>query len=164
MNFAKIFLLRNSFKYIAWFFWSIFLFNALTYFYHPFIASEENIQKSDHVNILSISLTIVALIEAAATIFLRYFALIRPWKKGTYSPCSGPVRFLLVGFVNWACSNSIIIYGLVLYYMSGETKLLFFFGPIGMVLLFFHSPRLGPFKKKVNSETDNVDTSLSQET
>ncbi len=71
MNFSKIFMLRNNFKYIAWFFWSIFLINALTCFYPPFIASEENIQKFAHVNILFISLTIVASIEAAATLFIR---------------------------------------------------------------------------------------------
>jgi hypothetical protein len=164
MNFAKIFLLRNNFKYIAWFIWSIFLFNALIYFYQPFIASEENIQKSDHASILFISLTMVALLEAAATIVFRYFALIRPSKKGTYSPPSGPIRFLLVGFVNWVCSNSIIIYGLVLYYMTGSPRFLLVFGPIGLVLLIFHSPRLGPFKKKMTSGTDKVDTSFPQAT
>jgi hypothetical protein len=33
-----------------------------------------------------------------------------------------------------------------------------------LVLLVFHSPRLGPFKKKVTSGTDKADTSLPQVT
>jgi hypothetical protein len=164
MGVPKFLLLRNNFKYIAWFLWSIFVYNALVYFYHPFAASKEIIQKSDNVNILFVSLAIVAVIEAAATILFRYFTLIRPAKKGTYTPYSGPIRFLLVGVVNWACSNSIIIYGLVLYYMSGETWFLLFYGIVGSVLLFFHSPRMGPFKNKLIPETDNVDTSFSQAT
>jgi uncharacterized membrane protein YbhN (UPF0104 family) len=162
MDFAKIFLLRNNYKIIAWSLWFICATHALTYFCHPFIAPEQYIQKSDHVNVVFISLTLVALIEAAATVLFRYFTLIRPAKKRTYSPYSGPARFILVGFVNWICSNSIIIFGLVLYYMSGETWPLLFFGLIGSVLLLFHSPRIGPFKKKVHFETGSDDASYTQ--
>ena len=55
-----------------------------------------------------------------------------------------------------------LIYGSVLFVISGEIWLVVFFGFLGIALLLFHSPRLGAFAKELNEEPDIIDTSFSQ--
>lgn len=164
MNFSQLFAFKKNFKYIAWFFWFIFFINALLRIYSPFVSSTENIQKADYLDMLIPALIIAALIEAIGTILIRYFALIRPSKKGTYNPYFGPLRFFLVGIINWILSGGIVVYGTVIFFLSGETWPVLLFGVTGILLLIFHSPRLGPFIKEPNQKEGIIDTPFSKVT
>ena len=156
----KLLSLRNNFKYVAWFFWCFFIFNSLVDLCFPLIIPKQDIHIVDHIRLIISSLAVVALIEAGITVLLRYFALIRPAKKGTYHPHGGPFRFLIVSLVNWAFAESIAIYGAVTYYMSGQVWPTLLFGGIGLVLLLFHSPRLKPFDMEPSTGPDAVDASF----
>ena len=104
MNLRRIFSLRNSIIYISWFFWFVFLANSLTFFSTPFLKHSEKIQNADHLKLLFIILVGVAIIESGVTILIRYFAIIRPFRRGTYNPYQRPFRFLIVGLINWIFS------------------------------------------------------------
>ena len=142
--------------FIAWLIWIfhvyIVLFGGLYPLGHiPFINPEETIQP-EHQNIniamISTAFIVVALIEGLITIALRHYALIKPSRKGTYTPYSGPLRFLIVGFLNWTFSTAIVLYGTLLHFMTGDKWPLLLFGAIGLPLLLYHIPRVGLFTKK----------------
>ena len=162
MNLKKYFTLKANFKYIAWFLWVLIIANALTDFLGPFLNSEKQVNKSDYNNLVTYFLVFFALIECVVTVLIRYFALIRPAKKGTCSPFKDPFRFLLVGVINWLCAGSIVLYGPIVFYMSGQVWPVILFGCFGIFLFLFHSPRLGQFKYELNGSPDIVDVSFPQ--
>lgn len=153
---------KKSYKYIAWFVWVIFLINALRNIANPFINPLVSFEKPTWVNMLNFFLIIVSLVEGGLTIIIRYLALIRPFKKGSYSPYKGPLRFLFVGIINWICSVGMVICGTVIYSLSGEIWPVIFFGCLGLALLIYHSPRLGPFKDSSVIDTEVIDAPYSE--
>lgn len=162
MDLRKYFAFKTNFKYIAWFLWFLFVANALSDFSGPFLNSNEHISKSDYNKYVAYFLILFALLESGVTFLIRYLALTRPAKKGSYSPYDWPFRFLIVGVINWICSGSIVLYGPVVYYMSGLVWPVIFFGSLGFLLFLFHSPRLGQFRIEPKESHDIMDASFSQ--
>lgn len=162
MNFKKIFAFKTNFKYIAWILWVVFLANSLTYFSAPFLESTEKHQSAEYLKLFIIILVGIALIESGVTILIRHFAIIRPYKKGSYSPYQGPFRFLMVGLINWIFAESVVIYGTVVFLMSGRIWPVWFFGCLGIALLIYHSPRLGCFSPTTAMGSDIVDATFTQ--
>lgn len=134
--------------YVAWLIWSSYLLCALLHFFVPFINLEGDIEGTNFstIHMLIVLLVVAALIQCLITIGLRYFALIRPGRNGTYNPYSGPVRFLVVGMINWTSSTAIVYYGTTIYLLSGAMWPIMLFGVFGLLLLLYHSPRLSAFK------------------
>jgi len=130
---------------IAWGIWFLFFTICLGYLLSPFISPRTAAENFDWIYILIATLFIVAVLEAGITILIRYLAVSRPYKRGTYNPNDRFARFFIVCFINWFLANSITVYGLILYYMSGFLWVYFIFGTMGTILLIYHSPRLKPF-------------------
>lgn len=162
MNLRRIFSLRNNIRYIAWFLWLIILANSLTFFSSPFLKNAEKIQNADYLKLLFIILVAIAIIESGVTILIRHFAIIRPFKRGTYSPYLRPFRFLIVGLINWIFAESIVIYGTVCFFMSGQIWPVLFFGCLGIATLIYHIPRLSRFSPTAHMGSDIVDATFSQ--
>ncbi len=137
---------------IAWVVWTLFFINSFKYIISPFVEPMANIKTYDWIQPLIISLIIATLIEAAVTILIRYFLLIRPYKNGTYDPKKKFTRFFIVGIIIWLCSNGICIYGPIIYFMSGLYWPHIIFGIIGTTLLIYHSPRMKPFVNNENNK------------
>ncbi len=149
---------------VAWLLWAIFAFNAVVYLMAPFAEERTSTESYDWINILIFALMIAAFIEAAITFIIRYLFITKPYRKGTYSPNKKFARYFIVGFINWFISNSITLYGIILYYLSGFYWPYFLFGICGFGLLVYHSPRLGPFKEneKHTERNDTIDSSWSK--
>ena len=162
MDLSKYFVFKTNFKYIAWFVWFLFVANALSDVSGPFLNSNENISKSDYNKYIGYFLILFALLESGVTLLVRHLALTRPARKGSYSPYDRPFRFLIVGIINWICSGSIVLYGPVVYYMSGLVWPVLFFGALGFLLFLYHSPRLGQFRIASKESSNIMDASFSQ--
>ena len=141
---------------IAWFVWGIHAFCALAFLYVPLVhiplvnpeAAFQHPDFQQSLTLLVVGLIAVALTEVLITIALRHYALVRPARKGTFSPDRNPVRFLVVCIITWLISVAIVFYGAVIYYVSGDKWPLLLFGAIGLALLVFHSPRFSAFEKR----------------
>lgn len=162
MSIKKYFFSKKPFEYIAWFLWFIVLACIFSNLTIPLFKPVDKIQKTGYMKIFMISLICVALIQMGATILFRYYALIRPNKKGSYTPYQGPIRFVLVGLINWIFSESIAIYGIVVFFMSGQIWPVLFFGLLSIGLLIYHSPRIGQFDTIPNTGSNAIDTSFTQ--
>jgi hypothetical protein len=162
MNIKKYFFSKKPFEYIAWFLWFIVLASVFSNLTIPLFKPVDNIQKPGYMKIFMISLICVALIQSGATILFRYYALIRPNKKGSYTPYQGPIRFVLVGLINWIFADSIAIYGIVVFFISGQMWPVLFFGLLSIALLFYHCPRLGQFGAMPHTSSNAIDASFTQ--
>lgn len=164
MNLKKYLPITKTSHGIAWVVWALFFANSIKYFFTPYLKPATNIEQQDWINLLIYSLLIASVLEVGVTLLIRYFALLRPFKKGSYNPNKSFVRFFIVGLINWFCSNCIVLYGPIIYYISGFLWPHFVFSFIGFVLLFYHSPRLKPFSGTSISKnvTDVIDTSWSK--
>jgi hypothetical protein len=134
---------------VAWFLWIIFAINLVSYIFAPFVSPSTSAEFYDWINIVIYSLLIAAIIEAGITFLIRHFAIIKPYKNGTYNPHQKFFRYLIVGILNWFIAASITLYGTILYYMSEILWPHYIFSTIGLFLILYHCPRLGPFKKEI---------------
>ena len=120
-------------------------------------ANSESSRNIKEVNIyLVVALSIVAAIELLIGFAIRYFALTRPAKRGTFtlSSIGRKIRFFLVHFFNWSIGESIAIYGMVLYLLYGKLAFLLVFSAVGLGTVLLHAPRLKPFQP--NEETQDL--------
>ncbi len=131
----------------AWIIWGLLLFTSLEYISGPFIYPVSNPESEIYFKLFITVLIIFALLEAIITILVRYFFIIRPYKKGTYDPNVKFTRYFVVGVISWVCSSAICFYGPITYQMFGLYWPHIIFGIIGVFLLLYHSPRMGPFKQ-----------------
>ncbi len=88
-------------------------------------------------------LVAISLLVASGTIVARRSLLLRPLLTGRLSlnTRKGVARFSAVSLVIWVLSESIGIYGLVLYMMSGDVRYLYSFLVAAALLLAYHAPR-----------------------
>ncbi len=136
----------------AWAVWASFALNSVRYILIPFVEPATNIQAKDWIQMLIFLLIIVSVLEAGVTILIRYFAIVKPYRRGTYNPHDRFARYFIVGAVNWLISNTVVHYGTILYYMSGIYWPHCLLSSMGIALLLYHTPRLGPFTKEAGQK------------
>jgi hypothetical protein len=92
---------------------------------------------------LTMALAIVAVGTAVASIAVRRVALVGPIHRGELDPSteSGVARFFAISLVSWALSESIGLYGLVLFFLFRVSGPLYLFLAVAFVLLLYHAPR-----------------------
>jgi hypothetical protein len=95
----------------------------------------------------------IGLLTAAATLFLRRFALLQPAQSRALdiSTEAGVARFFTISILVWVLSESIGVYGLVLFFLYRIPGVLYPFLGIAVLLLVFHAPRTGPLRVKRSS-------------
>lgn len=129
----------------AWLIWSVTMASAMILLVMPLFMPAEESRAFDGILMITLCLFLFALIKGGATVVIRRWALMRPFQSGIYTPQKGPIRFLIIHLFNWFCCESIMVYGLVIYYMSGLIWPVFLFGVLGVPLFFYHRPSLKPF-------------------
>ena len=99
------------------------------------------------------ALGFVGLLTAIATMFLRRFALIRPARIGTLDidTKAGFARFFTISMLVWVLSESIGIYGLILFFLYRVPGPLYPFLVAAVLLLVFHAPRTDSLRVKPSS-------------
>ena len=99
------------------------------------------------------ALTVVGLATAVATVILRRVALLAPVARGeldVYTQAGG-AKLFTISILIWVFSESIGIYGLVLFFLYREAALLFAFLLPAVALLVYHAPREGAFRRVASS-------------
>lgn len=99
------------------------------------------------------ALALVGLMTAAATVLLRRFALLRPTRAGTLdiTTKAGAARFSAISMLAWVLSESIGVYGLVLFFLYRVPTLLYPFLSAAVLLLIIHAPRTGSLQVEPSS-------------
>jgi hypothetical protein len=99
------------------------------------------------------ALAFVGLMTAAATLLLRRFAILQPVQSGTLdiTTKAGTARFSTISLLAWVLSESIGIYGLVLFFLYRVPALLYPFLSAAFLLLIFHAPCTGSLRGRPSS-------------
>ncbi len=116
--------------------------------------SAVNINTVDGFSFLAFLISVVALFEAAATIIIRHFWLVKPASRRTLllDNFSGAGRFLLINMLNWFIAATISTYGDVLYIMSGKTVFLYVFGLAALGLIVYHAPFFTRYESQADAD------------
>jgi len=87
-------------------------------------------------------LTLLAAGTAVGTLVAREMLLVRPIRSGQLRPSlpEGMDRVFQLSIAFWALSESVGLYGLVLYQLSGEPRYLYLFLMAAAGLFFAHRP------------------------
>ncbi len=149
-------------RVVAWLIWAIFVKNIIGYIAAPFIAESNPSEPIDTINLVIYGLLGATLVATGITFLIRHFAIMKPFKKGTYNPQNKFSRYLIVGIVAWFISNVITLYGTVVYFMSGIIWPHYIFSAVGAFLLLYHCPRLGPFNNNLASNSPESLTAATQ--
>lgn len=137
----------KKFSLLAWTIWFFVFFISLGDVALPFISPRTSTNSYDWAFQLNCGLIFFSVVSSGITILIRHYAIMKPYKNGSYNPLNNHVRFIIVGVLNWMISSLIIFYGTLTYYLTGIMWQYFILSALGFSLLLFHSPRLGSFKK-----------------
>ncbi len=124
---------------------SLALYAALPWFLRPEARAES-------VDALLLALTAVAVITGVGTFAARELLLVRPMRSGTLSvdTDAGLARVTQISVVLWALCESVALYGLVLYQLSGEARYLYLFLMASAGLFFAHRPGRWPAPQRAD--------------
>jgi hypothetical protein len=111
---------------------SIGLYWLLPWFIHP--------AGGTPVDALLLALTGIAAVTGIGTLVARERLLVRPLRAGELRVTTneGMARLQQISIALWACSESIGLYGLILYVLSGEAKYLYLFLMAAAALFYAH--------------------------
>jgi hypothetical protein len=118
---------------------SLALYAALPWFLRP----EPRVES---VGAMLLGLTAISLVTAIATFAVRELLLNRPIRSGELrvDTDAGRNRLMQLYVVLWALCESVGVYGLVLYMLSGEARYLYLFLMASAGLFFAHRPGRWP--------------------
>jgi len=135
-------------KIIAWLVWVILLVTFLIYIpiLRDFLKQPEAIPAipsidKDHQILPQILLMLTALLVAAASICLRHFLLIKPFKAGISDSAKGKLRFLIVHLINWLITSYIICAGIVIAIQAKQVEWIYGFSALYLGMMLLHSPK-----------------------
>jgi hypothetical protein len=95
-----------------------------------------------------------ALATGIGTLVARNRLLLRPARRGELDVRSkaGLERFWVVSLFTWVLSESIGIYGIVLFFLFGKATHLYAFLAAAIALMIVHAPRLAPLLPASSSD------------
>ncbi len=96
----------------------------------------------------------LAAANALASVVLRALALVRPLRcrRLELGTPEGVQRFFTISLLNWALSESVALFGVVLFVFSRDPGLLHPFLAGAALLMLWHAPHLGAFAPRPSSE------------
>jgi hypothetical protein len=133
-----------------WVVWACLVISLFIYGAIPLLLQPPPVPPPPPQAILIGALAFVGLMTAAATILLRRFAILQPAQSGTLDITTeaGAARFFTISLLAWVLSESIGIYGLVLFLLYRVPALLYPFLSAAVLLLIFHAPRTGSLRSR----------------
>ena len=136
-----------------WVVWACLVSSLFIYAAIPLLLQPPPVPPPPPQAILVGALAFVGLVTAAATILLRRFAILQPAQSGTLDITTetGAARFFTISLLAWVLSESIGIYGLVLFFLYRVPALLYTFLSAAVLLLIFHAPRTGSLRGRPSS-------------
>jgi hypothetical protein len=136
-----------------WVVWACLILSLFIYGAMPFLLPPPPTPPPELQVVFVGALAFVGLLTATATIFLRRFALLRPAQTGTLNidTQAGFARFFTISMLVWVLSESIGIYGLVLFFLYRVLGPLYSFLAVAVLLLVFHAPRTDSLRLKPSS-------------
>lgn len=149
-------------RVVAWLIWAIFVENIIGYISAPFYLESTPSLPIDTSNLVIYGLLAASFVATGITFLIRHFAIMKPFKKGTYNPNNKFFRYLIVGILCWFISNCIALYGTVVYFMSNIIWPHYIFSIVGALLLLYHSPRLSPFNNNLSGNEPESFTVVTQ--
>lgn len=128
---------------------SLGIYAAISLFVKPLLGPDSGLRLP-----LTGALAVVALAIVAGTIVVRRVALAQPLSRGEIdlSTAEGAARLSAVSVILWALSESIGIFGLVLFVLFGEAAVFYAFLAASAALLLMHAPRASAPEAAARSE------------
>jgi hypothetical protein len=113
---------------------SIALYAALPWIVRPEVKSSSDA--------LLLSFMAIAILTGIGTLAARELLLVRPIRAGELRVATdaGLARLSQISIVLWALSESVALYGVILYVLSGEARHLYLFLMASAGLFFVHRP------------------------
>ncbi len=150
MLYGTLFDMIKVFQILSWLIWAIMIISIFGYVFVALNEFSPSVESQEHLSVLIIALFVFTIIEVGITIVIRHFILIKPCKVGKRDAKSlkGLSIIFIVSIVLWILSESIAIYGVVLFFMTNRAIYLILFALIGASMMVYHSPRLKPFNRE----------------
>ncbi len=136
----------------SWLAWGIVFLSFLAYMPMLKAVTEQSfdgpVLDPEYIVALEITFIIVALAEAGITILLRYYVLVKPLKRNSFSMESlkGKSRFFVIHIVDWLMASLIPSSAVVLTITTKRSDLAYGLFVVYFGLMLFLSPRLAPFE------------------
>jgi len=114
---------------------SIALYALLPWFTQPRLHGDP-----ESARVLLLSLTLIAVATAIGTLVAREILLVRPIRRGELrvSTPEGAAKLFQLALILWALSESVGIYGIVVFFLCGEAQYANLFFLASAALLFAH--------------------------
>ncbi|MBN2328459.1 MAG: hypothetical protein JXR73_15050 [Candidatus Omnitrophica bacterium] len=128
-----------------WFLWSVFIDAIVIYLVLAYFLVSSNTSNPDFVPIVAMVTILLSIISAMISILIRLKLLTGPIQNGALDIHSeqGFQKYQTISIVNWALSESVAVFGLILVIISGNFYYAIPYCVISLILLILHRPSLG---------------------
>ncbi|MGC9327131.1 MAG: hypothetical protein ACP5I1_05835 [Candidatus Hinthialibacter sp.] len=128
-----------------WFLWSAFIYAILIYLVLAYFLVSSKTSNPDFVPIIAMVTILLSVVTAIISVLIRLKLLTGPIQNGSLDieTEQGFQKYQTISIINWALSESIAVFGLILVIISGNFYYVIPYSVISLVLLILHRPSLG---------------------